>query len=138
MINIISFLTLHLISKKIIEFGLVGLIGIKIQVILFYLLNFFNNKSFIMNNFFALIVGTLSGYCLNNQLTFNNVKLRGNKFIIGMLKFLLFSTLTIAINISVSYVVYLTLKLKIIAIFSGILSGFLSNFFLSRKLVWGD
>ena len=101
-----------------IEFGLVGLIGIKIQLILFYLLNFFNNKSFIVNNFFALLVGTLSGYCLNNFLTFNKVKLKGNKFIIGMIKFLLFSVLTITINVLVSYVVYLFLKLKIIAIFS--------------------
>ena len=129
---------MHLIPKKIIEFGLVGLIGIKVQLILFYLLNLFNNKSFIENNFFALIVGTLSGYCLNNLLTFNDVKLRGNKFIIGMIKFLLFSILTITVNILVSHVVYLTLKLKIIAIFSGIISGFLTNFFFSRKLVWGD
>ena len=113
-----------------------GCIGIMIQLIFFYSLNYFHDENFFNNNLFAVIIGTISGYYFNNLLTFNKNKLKGKDFILGMIKFLLFSLLTISINIIVSSVVFSILRFKILAIFSGIISGFFSNFFISRKLVW--
>tara|TARA_Y100000589_G_C27123155_1_gene617350 strand:+ start:847 stop:1329 length:483 start_codon:yes stop_codon:yes gene_type:complete len=134
-INFISTITFKKIPKKILEFGIVGCLGIIIQLILFYILNYFH-KSFINNNAFAVIAGTLSGYYLNNLLTFNKNKLIGRKFILGMIKFLTCSLLTISLNIYISSLVYNILKINFIAIFAGISCGFFSNFFISRKLVW--
>ena len=134
-INLISIITFHIIPNKIIEFGLVGLLGIIIQLIFFYFFNSINNN-FFSNNLIALLIGTISGYCLNNLITFKNKKLKGKKFILGMFKFLIFSLITITINIFVSLLVFNLLKVKIVAIVSGIICGFLSNFLISRKLVW--
>ena len=134
-INLISIITFRTIPKKLIEFGMVGFFGIIIQLIFFYIFNSFNNN-FLSNNLIALLIGTISGYCLNNFITFKNKELKGKKFILGMFKFLIFSFITITINICVSLLVFNLLKVKIIAIFSGIICGFLSNYFISRKLVW--
>jgi len=135
-INLILILTYKKIPKKILEFGIVGCLGIMIQLIFFYSLNYFNNNDFVKNNFIAIIVGSIGGYYLNNLLTFNKNKLIGNKFISGMFKFLACSLLTISINIFISSVIYSFLKIQIISILAGIIGGFFSNFFISRKLVW--
>lgn len=120
------------------EFGIVGLMGILIQLIFFYFLNFINESSFIKNNLSAIVIGTIFGYLLNNLLTFNKTKLKGIDFIVGLFMFLFFSLLTISINIFISFVVFKILKIKIIAILSGTMSGFLSNFFITRKIIWNN
>jgi len=137
-IKLISSITFKLIPKKILEFGTVGLIGLLVQLIFFYFLNFINYSSFVKNNLFAVFLGNICGYYLNNLLTFNKSKLKGWKFISGMFKFLFFSSLTISINIFVSYIVFEIFKIKILAILSGTICGFLSNFFISRKIVWDN
>ena len=120
------------------EFGIVGLTGILIQLTFFYFLNFINEKSFIKNNLSAIIIGNIFGYILNNLLTFNKTKLKGKDFIIGMFMFLFFSLLTISINILISFFVFNILKLKFIAILSGTISGFITNFFITRKIIWNN
>ena len=118
------------------EFGIVGFIGVIIQILFFYCLNSFNEADFIKNNLIAIIIGTICGYYLNNLLTFNENKLKGKSLISGLFKFLFLSFLTISINIFISSVIFSFLKIKFLAILSGIGSGFLSNFFISRKIVW--
>ena len=118
------------------EFGIVGFMGVIIQILFFYCLIFINEGNFIKNNLIAIIIGTIFGYYLNNLFTFNEKKLKGKNFIFGLFKFLFLSLLTISINISISTIVFSFLKIKILAILSGIISGFLSNFFISRKIVW--
>ena len=136
LIKLISIITFKLIPHKMLEFGVVGLTGILIQLIFFYFLNFINENSFVKNNLSAIVVGTIFGYILNNLLTFNKKKLKGKDFIVGMFMFLFFSLLTISINILISFFVFNILKVKIIAILSGTISGFLSNFFITRKIIW--
>ena len=136
LIKLISIITLKLIPYKMLEFGIVGLTGILIQLIFFYFLNFINESSFVKNNLSAIVVGTIFGYVLNNLLTFNKTKLKGKDFIVGMILFLFLSLLTISINILISFFVFNILKVKILAILSGTISVFLSNFFITRKIIW--
>ena len=118
------------------EFAIVGFMGVIVQILFFYCLNSFNEADFIKNNLIAIIIGTICGYYLNNLLTFNKNKLKGKSLISGLFKFLFLSLLTISINISISTIVFSLLKIKYLAILSGISFGFLSNFFISRKIIW--
>lgn len=135
-INILYLISFKLFSKQLISFGIVGISGILIQFLCFFLIDDFINLSFFFKNFISVIIGTLWGYYFNNLLTFKNEILKGIKFFKGIIKFLIISTITIFINVTSSSIIFNTFNHKFLAIISGIIFGFFFNFFVCRKIIW--
>lgn len=136
--NFLYIVFFNLISRKLISFGLVGISGVLVQFLVFFLLDYFNNLDFLANNLISILLGNIWGYFFNNLLTFKNNPLKGIDFFKGMISYLIISSISIIINISSSTLFFNLLNQKIIAILSGVIMGFFFNFFVSRKIIWKE
>ena len=136
--NFFYIIFIKLISRKLISFGLVGISGVAVQFLVFFLLDYLNNLDFLVNNFTSILLGNIWGYFFNNLITFKNNLLKGIDFFRGMIKFLIISSISIIINISSSTILFNLYNQKVLAILFGVIIGFFFNFFVSRKIIWKE
>tara|TARA_Y100001933_G_C18902533_1_gene523149 strand:- start:9 stop:1103 length:1095 start_codon:yes stop_codon:yes gene_type:complete len=138
-ISIIHSLLRRLIPRRAISFGLVGLTGVFVQLIVLYLLIWLTKFSFINILPFAVISAACSNFLINNSLTFRNKRLYGIALWIGLIKFLLVSSLPVIANIGLASSFYLFVSSNtFLSQIAGILVVFIWNYAASSKLVWNN
>jgi len=140
LISILHSLSLRLLPRRAISFGLVGASGVLVQLAMTQLLLGLSGRPLAGNQELAL-VGALtaasSNYLINNALTFRFARLRGLALLQGLLKFLLVSSLPLAANVGVAQVlVRLSYADSLSAQLAGILVVFVWNYAASSRFVW--
>ena len=138
-ISLIHSLLKRIIPRRAISFGLVGLIGIFVQLFVLYFLMWITNYQFIRVLPFAVISAATSNFLINNSLTFRNKRLKGSALLIGLFKFLLVSSLPVIANIGLVSSFYLYIYSNtLISQIAGIIVVFIWNYAASSKLVWNN
>ena len=118
-------------------FAFVGATGVFVQLITSFTLMSFSNIAFEQALPFAVVIAASSNFLVNNWLTFRSNRLRNKALIVGLIKFLLVSSLPIIANVGLatsfySYISQNTLFSQL----AGIIVVFIWNYAASSRLVW--
>ena len=127
----------RLVPRRMVGFGLVGLSGVAVQLLVFSLCQLLARGNFYQTLPVAVTLAATWNFTLNNELTFRSNKLKGKAFLTGLIKFLLVSSLPIAANTGVASYVYDNFgESKLFAQLAGIMIAYLWNYAASSKVVW--
>lgn len=127
-----------LLARPILRFMLVGGTGAVVKLGSMYLFVDHFHWFLYLSYFLSSILAISSNFVLNTFWTFRaDTRFTGTGYLSGWLRYCLVSGIAIAINEGILYV--LTGRLGVWYLFStaiGILTAFMVNYLLSRKLVW--
>ena len=137
LISIIHNLTLRLLPRRAISFGLVGISGIFVQLFITSLLV----KLFFIDFYQALPIAVISAatsnFLVNNQVTFRSDRLQNSALFIGLLKFLIVASLPVVANVGITTAFYKYISADtFIAQIAGIGIVYAWNYLASSSFVW--
>ena len=136
LISILHSLSLRLLPRRAISFGLVGVSGVAVQLLATQLL-MAAGLGFKQALPFAVVVAASSNYLINNALTFRFQRLKGLALLRGLLKFLLVASLPVLANVGLASAFYsLVARDTLWAQLAGILVVFVWNYAASSRFVW--
>ena len=137
LISIIHNLTLRIIPRRAVSFGLVGFSGIFVQI---FITSFLTN--ILLVGFYealpiAVICAATSNFLINNQLTFRSNRLKKLALIVGLFKFLIVASLPIIANVGITTAFYRYISADtFIAQIAGIVIVYAWNYLASSSFVW--
>ncbi len=137
LISIVHNLTLRLLPRSAISFGLVGISGVFVQLFITSLLV----KIFLIEFYsalpFAVIVAATSNFLINNQVTFRSDRLENKALLVGLLKFLFVASLPVIANVGITTAFYKYISPDtFIAQIAGIGIVYAWNYLASSSFVW--
>ena len=136
-ISLIHSLSKRVIPRKAISFACVGITGVLVQLVISYSFMWFLGFSFQNVLPIAVVIAATSNYLVNNWLTFRVNRLRNKALLIGLLKFLMVSSLPIIANVGLASSFYkLVSPNTLFSQLAGIIVVFIWNYAASSKLVW--
>ena len=135
-VSILHTLSLRLLPRRAISFGLVGASGFLVQLLVTRLVMLLG-VAFAQALPVAVVAAASSNYLINNALTFRFQRQQGLALVRGLLKFLLVASLPVLANVGVasafySYVSHNTFWAQLV----GILVVFVWNYAASSRFVW--
>ena len=137
LISILHSLSLRLLPRRAISFGLVGASGVVVQLLATKLLMGLAGLSFGAALPLAVVVAASSNYLINNALTFRFQRLQGAALLRGLLKFLLVASLPVLANVGLASAFYnFVARDTVWAQLAGILVVFVWNYAASSRFVW--
>lgn len=127
----------RIIPRKAISFAFVGFTGVIVQLLVSYSLMWFINISFEKVLPIAVIFSASSNYLVNNWLTFRFNRLKNKALLIGLIKFLIVSSLPIVANVGLATSFYNYISPNtLLSQFAGIILVFIWNYAASSRFVW--
>ncbi|MEB3261783.1 MAG: glycosyltransferase family 2 protein [Cyanobacteriota bacterium] len=139
LISILHSLSLRLVPRRAISFGLVGLSGVLVQLVSCQLLMRVLSLNFEQALPVAVVTSASSNYLINNSLTFRFQRLQGRALLWGLMKFLLVSSLPVLANVGLASAFYTYVSNDALwAQLAGILVVFVWNYAASSKFVWNN
>jgi dolichol-phosphate mannosyltransferase len=136
-ISILHTLLLRSVPRRAISFALVGATGILIHLCIYSLLRHLFASSFEVAQIFAVICAASTNFLINNVLTFRFQQLKGLQLVIGLLRFLLVTSMGMVANVGVSSALYHQVSQPpLFALFAGIAVDFVWKYAASSKFVW--
>jgi dolichol-phosphate mannosyltransferase len=135
-VSILHTLLLRSVPRRAISFGLVGVTGIVVQLVMNHLLMALG-LGFEQALPPAVIVAATSNYLINNVLTFRFQRQKGLALVRGLLKFLVVASLPVLANVGVASAFYsLVSRDTFLAQLVGIVVVFVWNYAASSRFVW--
>jgi len=129
----------RIIPRRAISFGLVGSTGVLIQLLITYSSIWFFNIDFENALPAAVVIAATSNYLINNFLTFRISRLKNRALIIGLIKFLIVSSLPIIANVGLATSFYKNISPNtLLSQLAGIFVVFIWNYAASSKFVWNN
>jgi len=136
LISILHSLSFRLLPRRAISFGLVGISGIAVQLLVTQLL-MMSGLDFGEALPFAVVAAASSNYLINNALTFRFQRLQDLALLRGLLKFLLVASLPVLANVGLASAFYsFVARDTFWAQLAGILVVFVWNYAASSRFVW--
>ena len=136
-VSLVHSLSKRLIPRKAISFAFVGISGVLVQLSISYSFMWFLGFDFHNVLPIAVVLAATSNYLVNNWLTFRVNRLRNKALFVGLLKFLLVSSLPIIANVGLASSFYnLISPNTLFSQLAGIIVVFIWNYAASSKLVW--
>ena len=137
LVSLIHSLSKRLIPRKAISFAFVGITGVLVQFLISYSFMWLLGFSFQNVLPIAVVLAATSNYLVNNWLTFRVNRLRNKALFVGLLKFLLVSSLPIIANVGLASSFYKLISPNtFFSQLAGIIVVFIWNYAASSKLVW--
>ena len=137
LISLIHTFLKRTIPRKAISFGLVGTTGVGVQLITTYVLMLIFGLNFQKALVIGVIFSASSNFSINNWLTFRNKRLKNKKFILGLFKFLIISSLPIMANVGLATIFYNSVfPNTLLSQLAGIIIVFIWNYAASSRFVW--
>ena len=137
LVSLIHSLSNRLIPRKAISFAFVGITGVLVQFLISYSFMWLLGFSFQNVLPIAVVSAATSNYLVNNWLTFRVNRLRNKALFVGLLKFLLVSSLPIIANVGLASSFYKLISPNtFFSQLAGIVVVFIWNYAASSKLVW--
>lgn len=136
-ISMLHTLLLRSVPRRAISFALVGATGVATHLSIYYLSRHFLGSSFELAQIFAVVGAATTNFLINNILTFRTQQLKGFRLLLGLLRFLLVTSMGMVANVGVSSALYhRTTGQPILAMFAGIAVDFVWKYAASSKFVW--
>ena len=137
LISILHSLSLRLLPRRAISFGLVGASGVVVQLLATQLLMGLAGLPFGQALPVAVVAAASSNYLINNALTFRFQRLTGLALVKGLLKFLLVASLPVLANVGLASAFYsFVARDTFWAQLAGIVVVFVWNYAASSRFVW--
>ena len=147
LISLLHSLSLRVLPRRAISFGLVGASGVVVQLLatnlLMLALAISSGEALAVRQRFelalplAVVIAASSNYLINNALTFRFERLRGLALLRGLLKFLLVASLPALANVGLASAFYsFVARDTVWAQLAGILVVFVWNYAASSRFVW--
>ena len=137
LVSIIHNLTLRLLPRSAVSFGLVGISGIFVQLFVtsflveIFLIEFYKALPF------AIMCAATSNFLINNQVTFRSERLKNLDLLIGLLKFLIVASLPVIANVGITTAFYKYISTDtFFAQIAGIAIVYAWNYLASSSFVW--
>ena len=135
-VSILHTLSLRLLPRRAISFGLVGASGFLVQVLVTQLVMLLG-VAFTQALPVAVVAAASSNYLVNNALTFRFQRQQGLALLRGLLKFLLVASLPVLANVGVASAFYSYVSNNTFwAQLAGIVVVFVWNYAASSRFVW--
>ena len=135
-VSLIHTALFRLLPRRAISFGLVGISGVAVQLIITWFVMALG-LSFQQALPVAVISAASSNYLINNSLTFKDRRQHGSRLLKGLLKFLLVASLPSLANIGLATVFYNLVQANaVVAQLSGIIVVYIWNYAASSRFVW--
>ena len=136
-VELLHKISLRLLPKTVISFGMVGLSGIFVQLVSTEIQIYLFDIEFTRALPFSVLIAATSNYLINNVLTFRSNRLQNYKLIKGLIKFLIVVSLPVIGNIFLAVSFYKAFKLSTFwSQICGIVVIFIWNYIASTKFVW--
>lgn len=136
-ISILHTLLLRGVPRRAISFALVGATGIFTHLLIFGFARHLFALSFELAQSSAVIGAASTNFLINNMLTFRFQQLHGVRLWLGLLRFLLVTSMGMVANVGVSSALYnQTHQGTLVALFAGIAVDFVWKYAASSKFVW--
>jgi dolichol-phosphate mannosyltransferase len=132
---VLSKLTGGLLPASFLLFGLVGGLGVFVHMGTL-LLAAAAGVNFFLSQTLATIVAMTFNFILNNELTYANKKLRGWRFLTGMLTFFAVCSIGAIANVSVASWIYMLDRSFWIAGLAGVLMSVVFNYSVTKVFTW--
>jgi len=137
LISILHSFSFRILPRRAISFGLVGLSGVTVQLIVNSVLINIGGITFGTALPIAVVCAASSNYLINNALTFRFSRLEGLALLSGLFKFLLVASLPVLANIGLASAFYnFVAQNTLWAQLAGILVVFIWNYAASSRFVW--
>lgn len=137
LISAIHTMTLRLVPRRAISFGIVGATGFLVQLATTFISMKLISIPFQAALPTAVILAASSNYLINNALTFRSNRLENIALAKGLLKFLIVSSLPVIANIGIARTFYTHISSNIaLAQLVGVIVAFAWNYVASSKFVW--
>lgn len=126
------------INSKFIKFSITGFLRTITNLLIFYILCDISGLSSNVSAIMTFLIAVTQNYIINHFWTFNEINKSKKLSFIGYLKFILVSSIGLAINLAVLNLIlyFFDLPLKVIAQAFGILAGLIFNFIGSKIFVF--
>ena len=139
LISILHNLSQRILPRRAISFGLVGISGVFIQLLITILLTNLFLIDFQSALPFSVVCAATSNFLINNQLTFRNNRLRNLALLRGLLKFLLVASLPVIANVGIATAFYQYISPDtFFAQLAGIAIVYAWNYLASSLFVWNN
>lgn len=128
----------RIFPARFVSFVVVGLSGVVVHLIVLWFLHRYWATGFIPSQAVATLVAMTSNYILNNSFTFRDKKLRGIKFLRGLLSFYVACSMGAIINLSVATLLF---EYALPWWFSGLMgavAGAVWNYSLTATFTWSN
>ena len=137
LISILHTLSFRLLPRRAISFGLVGLSGVAVQLLITQLFMALWGLGFEQALPIGVISAASSNYLINNALTFRFARLKGILLLRGLFKFLLVASLPVMANVGLASAYYSLIAPNVFwAQLAGIIVVFVWNYAASSRFVW--
>ena len=134
--QILGFLTKGLFPENLFGFLLVGASGLIVHLSLLYILLFPVGVNFELSQSLATLTSMISNFSLNNILTFRRNRLRGWRWVKGLLYFVVVCSIGATANVGAAAYLNNAGESWWLSGLMGILVGTIFNFALSRFFIW--
>lgn len=138
-ISILHTLLLRSVPRRAISFALVGATGVVVHLLIYAFTRRLLSFNFESAQTSAVIGAASSNFLINNVLTFRFQQLAGLRLWIGLLRFLLVTSMGMVANVGVSSALYHQhTQTPLLAMFAGIAVDFVWKYAASSKFVWNS
>ncbi len=139
LISILHNTTYRILPRRAISFGIVGITGVFVQLIITLLLTNIFLIDFKSALPFSVVCAATSNFLINNQLTFRSNRLRNLNLLKGLFKFLLVASLPVIANVGIATAFYQYISSDtFIAQLAGIAIVYAWNYLASSLFVWNN
>ncbi len=136
-VSILHTLLLRSVPRRAISFALVGTTGIATHLLIYSLIRSLFGLGFELAQVFAVVGAATTNFLINNILTFRTQQLSGLRLLLGLLRFLLVTSMGMVANVGVSTALYhRSTQQPLMAMFAGIAVDFVWKYAASSKFVW--
>jgi len=136
-ISILHTLLLRSVPRRALSFGLVGATGIATHLLLFTLGRQLLGLGFEQAQVLAVVSAATTNFLINNVLTFRRQQLKGFALLVGLVRFLMVTSLGMVANVGVSSAFYHRISHQpLLALLAGIAVDFVWKYAASSKFVW--
>ncbi|MBI1172679.1 glycosyltransferase [bacterium] len=125
-----------LVSIKFVLFGMVGLLGVFVQLAVVGLALRLMPQSFALAQVCGVVVAIASNFTLNNALTYRDRALRGLDWIKGLASFYVVCSFGALMNVGLARLVYDVAPYWALASVAGAVAGAVWNFMASSLVTW--
>jgi dolichol-phosphate mannosyltransferase len=133
---VLSKLTGGLLPASFLLFGLVGGLGVVVHLAVLWLTGFQFGFNFLWAQLTATVVAMTFNFILNNELTYANKKLRGWRWLRGLITFYAVCSFGALANISVANWIYTVDRSFWIAGIAGVLMSVVFNYSVTKVFTW--
>lgn len=137
LISALHTLTLRVLPRRAISFGIVGASGFLVQLITTFILMRLAEFPFEVALPSAVVIAASSNYLINNVLTIRSNRLKNTALAKGLLQFLIAPSLPVTANVGIATSFYTHISNNIaLAQTVGIIVAFAWNYVASTKFLW--